>query len=99
MFFNMKIEDFYQNVVGAVCRVTGIDEYNMLHSNKEACVDARYIFIHLLSQRLTDDEISRISGLSRTCSNKIRNSFHEKLNKYSIQCNLSEINHELATNY
>lgn len=98
MFFNMKIEDFYQNVVGVVCRVTGVDEYNMLHSNKEACVDARYLLVHFLSQNLTDEEISSLTGASRQSVNYIRNKFLNRINKWSVKIMLSDVGKELANN-
>ena len=81
----MKLEEIYQKVKASVCRETGVDEESILHSIKEPCVDARYIMVHLLSQWMTDEEISRVTGLSRTCANKIRNSFQRRINKYSIR--------------
>lgn len=81
----MRLEKIYQEVKAAVCRETGVDEESILHSIKEPCVDARYIMVHLLSQWMTDEEISRVTGLSRTCANKIRNSFQRRINKYSIR--------------
>lgn len=93
------IRDLYQDVIGAVCRETGIAEYEILNSNRECCVDARYILVHILSQKLTDDEIASVTGLSRTCANKIRNSFPTKMGKFSVKASLSEVCHELSTHY
>lgn len=98
MFYNMiiAISEFYQIVIGCVCRYTGFDESSILMSNKEDCVDARYIFIHILSQWLTDSQISEVTGLSRTCANKIRNSFDNKCKlKFSIRFAFQDIVSEL----
>lgn len=88
----LAINEFYKVVIGCVCRYTGFDETSILISNKEECVDARYISIHILSQWLTDSQISSVTGLSRTCSNKIRNSFDDKYRlKFSIRLGLQDI--------
>lgn len=92
----MKIKDLYQTVVGIVCIETGIDEYNIIHSNKECCVDARYILVHILSHKLTDDEISLMMGIKRQSVNYIRNNFKCKLSKWSTREMLRDISKELA---
>lgn len=91
----MRANDYFQNVVSSVCRHTGIDEARIYNSNKEACVDARYILVHLLSQKFTDEEIASFTGLSRTCANKIRNSFRYKLKKFSVRCTMEDICREV----
>jgi hypothetical protein len=37
---SMRIEELYQDVIITVCDVTGIDEADILHSNREECADA-----------------------------------------------------------
>lgn len=64
MFNSMKNIDLYKEVVVAVKNETGVAEYEMLHSNSEEAVDARYILIHLLSQKLTDTQISSLTRLT-----------------------------------
>lgn len=94
MFYSMiiAIREFSQTVIGCVCRYTGFSESEVLVSNKEECVDARYIFIHILSQWLTDSQISSVTGLSRTCANKIRNGFDCKYKlKFSMRISLQDI--------
>ncbi len=98
MFYSMKIEDLYQEVLGTVCRNTGIGETPMLRSNKEYCVDARYLLIHFLSQKLTDEEIASLTGICRQSVNHIRNNFPNRLNKWSIKELLKSISAELAQN-
>jgi uncharacterized protein YerC len=47
-------------------------------SNEEECVDARYVVIAVLSERLSDKQISEVSGWSVQLVNKARNSFHKR---------------------
>ena len=56
MLFNMKITELYQKVVGVVITVTGINENDILHSNREECADARYLLVRALSDKLSDKE-------------------------------------------
>ena len=63
----MKNIELYKEMVVAVKNETGVEEYEMLHSNSEEAVDARYILIHLLSQKLTDSQISSVME----CSNEL----------------------------
>ena len=93
----MKNIDLYKEVVVAVKNETGVAEYEMLHSNSEEAVDARYILIHLLSQKLTDTQISSLTRLTRQSVNKIRNDFQYKIKKWSVATNLQHISNEVAT--
>ena len=97
MFNNMKNIDLYKEVVVAVKNETGVAEYEMLHSNSEEAVDARYILRHLLSQKLTDTQISSLTRLTRQSVNKIRNNFQYKIKKWSVATNLQHISNEVAT--
>lgn len=46
--------EIYDVIRNAVYDITGISFQEMLNSNKEEAVDARYMFIYLLSTRFTD---------------------------------------------
>lgn len=92
----MKNIDLYKEVVVAVKNETGVEEYEMLHSNSEEAVDARYILIYLLSQKLTDTQISSLTRLTRQSVNKIRNNFQYKIKKWSVATNLQHISNEVA---
>lgn len=98
MFNSMNNIDLYKELVFAVKRETGVEEYEMLHSNSEEAVDARYILIHLLSQKLTDTQISSLTRLTRQSVNKIRNNFQYKIAKWSVATNLQRISNEVAMN-
>lgn len=92
----MKAAELYQAMAATVCRHTGVGEVDMLESNKEECVDARYLLIHFLSQYLTDEDISRATGLTRQAVNYIRNHFEQKINKWSIKSYMMGIENEIA---
>lgn len=94
----MKTEDLYRIMKAAVCRHTGVGEPDMLASNKEECVDARYLLVHFLARYLTDEEISRQTDIPRQSVNRIRNRFELKMHKWSVRNCLHEISLELAHN-
>lgn len=73
----MKKECF-ENVMERVCSAMEVSRDDVLRSNKEECVDARYLAIALLSERLSDRQISEVSGWSVQLVNKARNCFHER---------------------
>lgn len=93
----MKNIELYKEMVVAVKNETGVEEYEMLHSNSEEAVDARYILIHLLSQKLTDSQISSVTKLTRQSVNKIRNNFQYKIKNWSVATNLQHISNDVAT--
>jgi hypothetical protein len=88
---NMKTGDLYQIMMSTVCRHTGVGELDMIENNKEECVDARYILIYFLSKYLTDEDISKNTGLTRQAVNYIRNHFENKMNKWSIKSGIYDI--------
>ena len=99
MFYNsMKTKDLYQTINAMVRKHTGIEMPSLIFSNKEECVDARYILVYFLAQFLTDDEISRHTNLKRQSINHIRNNLECKLQKWSVKNCTSEISKELAEN-
>lgn len=87
----MKTGDLYQIMMSTVCRHTGVGELDMIESNKEECVDARYILIYFLSKYLTDEDISKNTGSTRQAVNYIRNHFENKMNKWSIKSGIYDI--------
>lgn len=50
----------------------------LLRSNREECVDARYIVIAVLSERYSDRQIAEMGGWSVQLVNKAKNSFHDR---------------------
>lgn len=76
----------FNEVKFLVCDYSELPEQEILSSNREECVDARYIMVGVLTDYLTDDEIARFSGLTRACCNKIRNGMRAKFNRFSFRC-------------
>lgn len=76
----------YSQVMWLVSDYTELNENEIITSNREECVDARYILVGVLSSYLTDDEIARISGLTRACANKIRNGMKARMGRFSFRC-------------
>lgn len=72
------IKEYFNEVLNKVSKTTEIDDYSILHSNKEECVDARYVLIAVLSERLSDRQIAEVSGLSKQLVNKAKNGFSER---------------------
>ena len=67
--------DEYQRTMATVCRHYGVDEVQMLHSNKEYCVDARATVVHLCIEKgLTEADLVSLTGLTQPCVNKLTNS-------------------------
>lgn len=70
----MKTE-LFNEILSKVSEVTELQPEEILKSNKEECVDARYVLIAVLSERLSDRQISEVSGWSVQLVNKAKNSF------------------------
>ena len=72
-----KVEIFNE-VLENVCNAMELDADSVKYSNKEECVDARYLVIAVLSERLSDRQIAEVSGWSYQLVNKARNTFHKR---------------------
>lgn len=83
----------YLNIAGIVCRETGVDEQDMLHGNKEECVDARFLLVKALALQLTDREVAELIGRTRQCVNAIRNS--RKPMKWSVRMNWEAVRKQI----
>lgn len=71
-------KDLFNEVLENVCRSLELDRESVMHSNKEECVDARYVVISVLSERLSDRQIAEVSGWSVQLVNKAKNAFKER---------------------
>ena len=74
----MDKREFYENILGKVCVMTNLSIEKVCKSNLEECVDARYVVIAVLSERLSDKQIAEVSGWSVQLVNKAKNSFHKR---------------------
>lgn len=86
-----KVEIFNE-VLNNVCKAMELDADSVKYSNKEECVDARYLVIAVLSERLSDRQIADVSGWSYQLVNKARNTFH---NRCKYRFGLKELYKEL----
>ena len=66
------------DVLNRVCEAMELACDDVLHSNKEECVDARYLVIAVLSERMSDRQIAEVSGWSIQLVNKAKNAFSER---------------------
>ena len=68
-----------------------VDKSKVLTCNEEDCVNARYCLIYIMCEKYHDSDIAKISGLSKSCINKIRNNTRFKLEDYSFRSSLKSI--------
>lgn len=85
------IKRLYDQTLWLVCDYTELNVDDIYNSNREECVDARYILVGILTDYLTDEEIAKLSGLTRACCNKIRNGMATKLKRLSFRCLYSSV--------
>lgn len=76
-FLFMKTQ-LFNEILDKVSEATELHPEEILKSNKEECVDARYVLIAVLSERYSDRQISEVSGLSKQLVNKAKNGFSER---------------------
>lgn len=69
---------YFSEILGKVCEMTGLSVEKVCKCNREECVDARYLVIAVLSERMSDRQIAEVSGWSYQLVNKARNAFAER---------------------
>ena len=74
----MNKVELYENILGKVCEMTELSCEKVCKSNLEECVDARYVVIAVLSEKLSDKQIAEVSGWSVQLVNKAKNNFHKR---------------------
>ena len=74
----MNKVELYENILWKVCEMTELSCEKVCKSNLEECVDARYVVIAVLSEKLSDKQIAEVSGWSVQLVNKAKNSFHNR---------------------
>lgn len=79
------MDEMYLEILRIVEEVTGVNSKEMLSSNCEENVDARHIFVYVLSERgYSDNKISKLTNLSRPCICMIRNNFKYRRKRYFV---------------
>lgn len=86
----MRIINLYQETLGIASDCCKVSKEKIISSKKEECVNARYILVGILGEWYTDNEIAELTGLSRPCTNKIRNKFKSRLKRYNVNCQYRE---------
>ena len=71
-------KELFSGILDKVCSSMELTNDDVLHSNKEECVDARYLVIAVLSERMSDRQIAEVSGWSTQLVNKAKNAFSER---------------------
>ena len=71
-------KEYFDGILGKVCEITGLSVGKVCKSNKEECVDARYVVIAVASERLSDKQIAQASGWSVQLVSKAKSSFHNR---------------------
>lgn len=71
----MDKRDLFEEILGKVCEMTELSVEKVCKSNLEECVDARYLVIAVLSEKLSDKQIAEVSGWSIQLVNKAKNGF------------------------
>ena len=80
--------EYFNFILGKVCEMTEISVEKVCKSNLEECVDARYVVIAVLSEKLSDKQIAEVSGWSVQLVNKARNAF---VNRCKFRWGLKEL--------
>lgn len=89
--------EIFERVIDVVEKVMMVQRADVLTSKKEAATDARCLLVWVLSDDLTDGEISKSTGLTRQAVNGIRNSARNRIkNRRMLQQAEQEIRKELA---
>jgi hypothetical protein len=74
----MDKREYFDFILGKMCEMTELSREKVCKSNLEECVDARYVVIAVLSEKLSDKQIAEVSGWSVQLVNKAKNSFHKR---------------------
>lgn len=74
----MVDRDFFEKVITNVSMVSLLERAEILSCNREDCVDARYVAVAVMSERMSDGQIARASGWSVQLVNKAKNVFRDR---------------------
>lgn len=84
-----------ENISNIITSYFDINKDDLFKSNKEEIVEARYCLIYILCSKYKDVDIAKVTGLSKSVVNKIRNivgrnnknrSFYIELNNIKALC-------------
>lgn len=87
--------DYFKLCLDEVIQVSGLSGKDILSKRDEESSDARYILVYFLALRLTDNEIAKVSGMSRQRVNYLKLHFNLNFSKWSIKNKVQTIRKEL----
>lgn len=71
-------KEYFELIIGKACEISELSVEKVCKSNLEECVNARYVVIAVLSERLSDRQIAEVSGWSIQLVNKAKNAFKDR---------------------
>ena len=78
-------------VVDVLERMSGLSEVEILGGRNEMCTDYRSMLVELLSKRYANNEVVRLTGLSRQSVSRISAAHASRLkNKYSMRISMRD---------
>jgi len=90
------MKDFYQNVLQSICKHTGFSEEQLLHDRHELTTDARHLLLHLLGERLTNQDIVNVTSLPKQTVSRLLNGYQLRAKqKFSLRCLEAEVNKDI----
>lgn len=90
------MREYYELVIGIVSAHSELKTDGILNGRSEVCTDARSLLVHFLSLRLTNGEITRLTGLSKQAVSQLLNRYNDrKRHKFSMQAEERSIRGEL----
>ena len=89
-----KYDNLYKdfNIVSdVIVSYFDIDKSELITSNKENVVDARYCLIYILCDKYKDFDIAKVLCVSKSVVNKIRNQINSNLRSYDFYNDLKVV--------
>lgn len=89
-----KYDNLYKDfdiVSDIVVSYFDIDKSELITSNKENVVDARYCLIYILCDKYKDFDIAKVACVSKSVVNKIRNQINSNLRSYDFYNDLKVV--------
>lgn len=72
------MNEFYRGVYEQICLCTGLTLQEILHSRAEQATDARSLLIFILSGKLSNKEITLVTGLPKQTVSQHVNTYQDR---------------------
>lgn len=81
----MKVlNEFCKSVLDKVCEEMEVNYMDVINGKDTLSVDARSIYIALLSEKLSVREINKVTGISPQVISKLKNEFSIRVQRWSV---------------